>query len=192
MRSDSRIIYFLLLFGLIIQMSCNEQRNDIDMGSDTLFDKLDPADTGVSFVNQVEDGKDFNVLTYRNFYNGGGVGIGDINNDGLEDLFFTANMNPNRLYLNKGNMQFDDISESASIGGERGWSTGVSMVDINNDGWLDIYVSNSGDVSGDDRENELYINNGDLTFTESAEKYNLNHGGFTTHASFFDYDLDGD
>lgn len=140
----------------------------------------------------MEDGKDFNVLTYRNFYNGGGVGIGDINNDGLNDIFFTANMQSNRLYLNKGDLAWEDISEKAGVSGTRGWSTGVTMVDINHDGNLDIYVSNSGDKNGDDRVNELYINNGDLTFTENAAAYNLDNAGFSTHASFFDFDLDGD
>lgn len=160
--------------------------------ANTHFQKLDPKKTNVDFVNRVVDGKDFNVLTYRNFYNGGGVGIGDINNDGLLDLFFTSNMESNRLYLNKGNFEFEDISEAAGIAGKRGWSTGISMVDVNADGYLDLYVSNSGDIEGDDRENELYINNGDLTFTEKAQEYNLANPGYSTHASFFDYDQDGD
>lgn len=185
----------VLLLIIILLISCESKDPSAVKripNQNTLFEKIDPQKSGVTFLNEVTDGKEFNVLTYRNFYNGGGVGIGDINNDGLDDIFFTANMNPNKLYLNKGDLKFEEISESAGITGQRGWTTGVSMADINNDGWLDIYVSNSGDVAGDDRENELYINNGDLTFTERAEEYNLNHGGFTTHASFFDYDLDGD
>ncbi|MFP4091569.1 MAG: VCBS repeat-containing protein, partial [Cyclobacteriaceae bacterium] len=134
----------------------------------------------------------FNILNYRNFYNGGGVAIGDINRDGLPDFYFTANMQPNRLYLNKGNWQFEDITEKAGVGGSRAWSTGVTMVDINADGLLDIYVCNSGDVAGDNKENELFINQGDLTFTEAAAEWGLNNRGFSTHASFFDYDQDGD
>ena len=190
-------LFLLAILILLLPTSCQEDENSVD-GSETipsntaLFQKRTASQTGIDFINKVEDGKDFNVLTYRNFYNGGGVGIGDINNDGLEDIFFTANMASNRLYLNKGNLQFEDISDKAGVAGKRGWSTGVSMVDINADGFLDIYVSNSGDISGDDRENELYINNGDLTFTEQAKKYNLANAGFSTHASFFDYDLDGD
>ena len=101
-------------------------------------------------------------------------------------------MASNQLYLNKGNLKFENISKKAGVAGQKGWSTGVSMVDINHDGWMDIYVSNSGDIAGDDRANELYINNGDLTFTEKAVEYNLDNEGFSTHASFFDYDLDGD
>lgn len=157
-----------------------------------LFTKLPPENTGLDFINRVEDGELFNVLTYRNFYNGGGVAIGDINNDGLSDVYMTANMGPNKLYLNLGEMQFKDITVSAGVGGKMAWSTGVSMADVNGDGWLDIYVCSSGDVKGDSRENELFINNGDNTFNEKAFDYRLNDKGFTTHASFFDYDSDGD
>ena len=194
----SSFLSFLLLFSFLLsQLACqseNKQSNDdsSSLPENTLFQKLAPTMTGVDFINNVEDGKEFNVLTYRNFYNGGGVGIGDINNDGLDDLFFTANMASNQLYLNKGNLKFENISKKAGVAGQKGWSTGVSMVDINHDGWMDIYVSNSGDIAGDDRANELYINNGDLTFTEKAVEYNLDNEGFSTHASFFDYDLDGD
>ncbi|MEL6925078.1 MAG: CRTAC1 family protein [Bacteroidota bacterium] len=183
------------LLPLFLIFSCQNDPPAVNVSPNAetaLFSKLPASETGIDFVNKVEDGKEFNVLTYRNFYNGGGVGIGDINNDGLDDVFFTANMASNRLYLNKGDLKFEDISESSGIAGKRGWSTGVSMVDINADGWMDIYVSNSGNISGDDRENELYINNGDLTFTERAKEYNLANGGFSTHASFFDYDGDGD
>ena len=191
-------LYLLLLIFLSFSCQSNEEGvnnptdKPITASKDALFQKLASTETGIDFLNKVEDGKDFNVLTYRNFYNGGGVGIGDINNDGLDDVFFTANMESNQLYLNQGNLKFKNISETAGIAGKRGWSTGVSMVDVNNDGFLDIYVSNSGDIAGDDRTNELYINNGDLTFTEQAKKYNLADEGFSTHASFFDYDLDGD
>src|SRR5439155_4553760 len=126
--------------------------------------------------------RNFNIYTYRNFYNGGGVAIGDVNNDGLPDLFFTANMEPNKLYLNKGNFQFEDITEKAGIGKKAQWSTGVSMADVNGDGWLDIYVCNSGDIKGDKRENELYINNGpsssgSVTFKELAHEYRLDDRG---------------
>src|SRR4029077_4713276 len=113
--------------------------------------------------------QDFNIYTYRNFYNGGGVGLGDVNNDGLIDLFLISNQAENRLFLNKGNFKFEDITARAGVGGTKSWSTGVAMADVNGDGLLDIYVCNSGDVKGDDKENELFINNGDLTFTEQAE-----------------------
>ena len=152
-----------------------------------------PADsTGIDFFNTIKNEKNFNIFKYRNFYNGGGVAIGDVNNDGLADIYMTANMGENKLYLNKGNFKFEDITEKAGVGGNKPWSTGVVMADVNADGLLDIYVSNAGNMEGNNHENDLYINNGDLTFTEKAEQYNLAKSGFTTQASFFDYDKDGD
>ena len=157
-----------------------------------LFELKDNQAIGITFSNDLNSTHDFNVYKYRNFYNGGGVAIGDINNDGLSDVFLTANQGANRLFLNKGNWQFEDITETAGVKGERAWSTGVTMADVNADGLLDIYVCNSGDVAGDNKENELFINQGNLRFTEQAAAYNLNDKGFSTHASFFDYDKDGD
>jgi hypothetical protein len=149
--------------------------------------------TGIDFVNAVSNSKDFNIFSYRNFYNGGGAAIGDINNDGLADIFFSANMSSNKLYLNKGNWQFEDISTKAGVEGKDQWNTGVVMVDINNDGWLDIYVCNAGYINGQVPRSKLYINNKNLTFTDAAQQYGLaNEGGYATHAAFFDYDLDGD
>ncbi|MEL6917119.1 MAG: VCBS repeat-containing protein [Bacteroidota bacterium] len=158
----------------------------------TLFSKLEKETTGIAFINEIKNEEDFNIFYYRNFYNGGGVAIGDINNDGLSDIYLTANRKKNKLYLNKGNFQFEDITEKAGVFGNKAWSTGVVLVDINADGLLDIYVCNAGYIKGDDQKNELFINNGDLTFTEKAEAYNLADSGFTTHAAFFDYDKDGD
>ncbi|WNJ19685.1 CRTAC1 family protein [Pontibacter sp. G13] len=157
-----------------------------------LFSQISASESGMDFVNEVHDQEEFNVLTYRNFYNGGGVAIGDINQDGRPDVFFTANMGPNKLYLNQGDFKFEDITESSGVAGTGGWSTGVSMADVNGDGLLDLYVCNSGDIQGDHKQNELFINQGDLTFREAAEAYGLNDPGFSTHASFFDYDGDGD
>ena len=157
-----------------------------------IFQLLSPEQTGINFNNEITDGEKFNIITYRNFYNGGGVAIGDINNDSLPDIYFTANQQPNKLYLNQGNLSFLDITETAGVSGTKAWSTGVTMSDINGDGLLDIYVCNSGDVEGGDKENELFINNGDLTFTEKAKDYNLGNPGYSTHAAFFDYDADGD
>lgn len=160
--------------------------------SSTLFSLLPSDSTGISFFNRVENSKEMNIFKYRNFYNGGGVAIGDINNDGLADIYLTGNKVANKLYLNKGNWQFEDISATAGVEGNKPWSTGVAMVDINADGLLDIYVSNAGNMEGNNHDNDLYINNGDLTFTEQADAFNLAKTGFTTHASFFDYDKDGD
>lgn len=157
-----------------------------------LFTKISSATSGITFTNQLVFDQKFNIYTYRNFYNGAGVGLGDFNNDGLLDIYFTANQGQNKLYINKGNFVFEDITERAGVGGTKAWSTGVSIADVNGDGWQDIYVCNSGDVEGDDKENELFINNGDLTFTERAQEYGIADKGFTTHAVFFDYDRDSD
>ncbi|MES2795969.1 MAG: VCBS repeat-containing protein [Bacteroidota bacterium] len=164
--------------------------------SDTLFEELPSSVTGIDFVNRSLERKDFNIFNYRNFYNGGGVAIGDINNDGLSDIFVTSNFEENRLYLNKGNMQFEDITQKAGIIGKKFWSTGATFADVNGDGAMDIYVCNSG--SRDARGNQLYINQAGLkkggipVFEESASQYGLADGGFSTHAAFFDYDRDGD
>ncbi len=157
-----------------------------------IFSLMEAKQTGVDFENKVSDRDSFNILTYRNFYNGGGVAIADINNDSLPDLFFTANQQPNKLYLNKGNFHFEDITDKAGVVGTMSWSTGVTMADVNADGLLDIYVCNSGDVAGNYKKNQLFINNGNLTFTEKAKEYNLDNEGYSTHAAFFDYDGDGD
>jgi len=170
---------------MMLVSSCEEKTN-------TLFEIQDNRSIGITFENTLEFSNEFNVYTYRNFYNGGGVAIGDINNDGWADVYLTANQKPNQLFLNKGGFTFENISESAGIGGNRAWSTGVTMVDINADGYLDIYVCNSGDVSGDSKQNELFINQKDNTFKEEAAAYGLADKGFSTHASFFDYDKDGD
>ncbi len=160
-----------------------------------LFTLLPASVTHADFINQLDYDtqlkKKFNVYTFRNFYNGGGVALGDVNNDGLIDIFMISNMGTNTLYLNKGNFRFEDISHRAGIEGE-GWSTGVSFVDVNGDGWTDIYVCKSGNADGVQSRNELYINNSDLTFTEKAKDYGINEHGNSTHGVFFDYDKDGD
>jgi hypothetical protein len=188
-----RIISIVFAIFLVF-VACNDKKKP-----SVLFELKES--TGINFINKVVDTKDFNILTYRNFYNGGGVAIGDINNDGLADVFFTANMGSNKLYKNKGNWEFEDISEKTGFTDKQDWSTGVVMVDINADGWLDIYVCNAGYVNGNAPESKLYINNGvpagnttgEVSFTESAKAYGLsNSGGYATHAAFFDYDLDGD
>lgn len=183
----------LLLTAIFFLGSCNsDQQEKYIPPKDPLFVQLDSAQTGIGFINTVEDGPEYNILTYRNFYNGGGVAIGDINNDGLPDLVLTANLGETKLYLNKGNFQFNDITNTSGILSKRGWRTGVTLADVNADGWLDIYICNSGDIKGDNKENELYINQRNNTFLEQAKQFGLNDPGYTTHVSFFDYDLDGD
>ncbi|MFD1095670.1 FG-GAP-like repeat-containing protein [Salegentibacter chungangensis] len=184
----------IILLIVLLGISCTGDKEEpvIKEKKDTLFTEMNSDSTGIGFINQVENEKDFNIFNYRNFYNGGGVGVGDLNNDGLPEVYFTANRGKNKLYLNKGNFKFEDITSKSGVEGSRSWSTGVTMVDINADGLLDIYVCNAGNLEGDDKKNELFINNGDLTFTEKAEEYNLDDSGFGTHAAFFDYDGDGD
>ena len=177
-------IYFFLFLILISACSKIEEQK--------LFKLLDPQESGINFENNLPFDEDFNVYKYRNFYNGGGVSIGDIDNDGLLDVYMTNNLGPNKLYKNIGNITFKDISKEAGVEGEKAWSTGVTMIDINADGFLDIYVCNSGDIKGDNKQNEFFINNGDGTFTEKASDFNLDDLGFSTHSSFFDYDKDGD
>src|SRR6187401_1517960 len=182
---NKSIVAIGILIWLTTFFSCKEKKQQ------TLFTLED--DTGINFVNKVENTDDFNIFTYRNFYNGGGVAIGDINNDSLPDVFMTSNMESNKLFLNKGEFKFQDISSKAAIGEKGKWNTGVVMVDINDDGWLDIYVCNAGIDKWKTQEgNKLFINNHDLTFTEKAKEYGLDEKGYTTHAAFFDYDLDGD
>ncbi len=187
-------IYFILL--LIIAASCKQKKS----ATPTLFQIQDSTTTGINFTNNVENTADFNIFSYRNFYNGGGVGIGDINNDGKADVFFTSNQGSNKLYLNKGDLpagqagfKFEDISVKAGIEEKGKWNTGVVMADINADGWLDIYVCNAGYDKWKTKEfNKLFINNKNGTFSEKAKEFGLDETGYTTHAAFFDYDLDGD
>lgn len=164
---------------------------------DTLFTLLDAGKTGVDFNNYIDEDEENNVLRYGYFYNGGGVAAADFNNDGLIDLYFTGNMVANKLYLNRGDMEFEDVSEKSGTGLNEGWKTGVSVVDINDDGWVDIFVSRAGAQDPRLRTKVLYINNGKTadgvpTFTEKAAEYGLNDASYTTQTVFFDYDRDGD
>lgn len=187
---------FLGTLLLVLFFSCTSNKENehpvIEEKTASLFEYLDSSQTGIDFENTIQESERFNFLLYEYLYNGGGVAIGDINNDGLPDIYFSGNMLSNKLYLNQGDFKFKDITESAGVNGGRGFKTGVTMVDINNDGLLDIYVSKSAIPNADLRRNALYVNNGDLTFTERAAKYGLDDPGYTTQAYFFDMDGDGD
>jgi len=166
-------------------------------GYNTVFTEVSPSYSNVSFRNDITETKDQNILTYEYLYNGGGVAVGDLNNDGLPDIFFTGNMTPNKLYLNKGDLKFEDVTDKAGVAGRNKWKTGVVMADVNGDGLLDIYVCYSGPGDSLDRSNELYINsgvkNGVPSFIESAKAYGLDATGtYTTSVVFFDMDNDGD
>ena len=157
-----------------------------------LFKPVPPEETGINFANILKESPLLNIITYEYFYNGGGVGLGDFNNDGLIDIYFSGNMVPGKLYLNKGNLKFEDITSKAGVAGKRGWKTGVSIADVNGDGLLDLYLCYSGPLEKEQRTNELYINNGNLTFTERAGKMGVADSGYSTQAVFFDYDRDND
>jgi hypothetical protein len=185
------LIRFFILPFVLFALSCNFSREK-NTKENALFLLQPASETGIDFINRVTDTKEFNILTYHNFYNGGGVAIGDINNDGRPDIFFTSNQQQNKLYINKGDWKFEDATGRSLIKSNHKWHTGVAMVDINNDGWLDIYICNSGNIIGDDRANELWINMHNGTFKEEAHEYGLSDKGPSTQAAFFDYDHDGD
>ncbi|WP_460968883.1 VCBS repeat-containing protein [Spirosoma migulaei] len=180
-------IAFFLTAGLLTLAGCNLFKSEKQ-----LFQTLDSTQTGIGFINHLIPTEKVNILDYLYFYNGGGVSAGDINNDGLTDLYFVSNQGKNKLYLNKGNFKFEDITEKAGVAGFSDWQTGSTMADVNGDGFLDIYVCAVGNFRGLEGANELYINNGDGTFTEKAADYGLDFTGFSTQAAFFDYDHDGD
>ncbi|MCL7753503.1 VCBS repeat-containing protein [Polaribacter sp. Z022] len=183
------LLYLVLL--LILCNNCNNKNKQTT--SPTLFNLVDNNITNINFKNTVKENLYFNFLNFAYIYNGGGVAVGDINNDGLEDIYFTSNQNSNKLYLNKGNLEFEDITLKAQVSDEIGWTTGVTMIDINNDGWLDIYACKSGSFdSHQNRKNKLFINQKNNTFKEKGANYNLDHYGFSTQAYFFDFDNDDD
>jgi len=176
-------VVLLGLFTLFI-LSCKD--------TSSRFELMKPSTTGVAFNNELSYTEAFNPYTYRNFYNGAGVALGDINNDGLIDIYFTGNLVNNALYLNRGDFKFEEIAETAGVACKNIWSSGATFVDINQDGWLDLYVCKSGMPGGENRHNELFINQKDNTFKESSAEYGLDITGLSVQAAFFDYDLDGD
>ena len=190
-------VYSITLFcGVFLLTGCQKPADE------NLFEALPASRTGINVANRIIDKKELNIFNYRNFYNGGGVAIGDVNNDGWADVYVTSNFEKNHLYLNKGKnapnlWQFDDVTIRAGVGGTKAWSTGVTFADVNGDGLMDIYVCNAGNIKGDKRGNELFINqgigpDGVPKFIDKATEYGLLDGGFSTHAAFFDYDRDGD
>src|ERR1700733_8512606 len=186
MKFSSSFLYCIIPF---LYISCKKK--------DTLFEVVPSSYSGVHFNNKIVENDSINPLDKLNIYNGGGVGIGDFNNDGLQDIFLVGNQVSNRLYLNKGDMKFEDVTDIAGIGGIGGWGRGVAVVDINNDGLLDIYVCNTLLDDSAKRRNLLYINqgpdkNGVPHFKEMAKEYGLDINVHSTMASFFDYDNDGD
>lgn len=183
-----KIIYekaLITILLLIIAFSAHSQEIK-------LFESVPSKKSGIQFKNSITEALDYNALTHENMYNGGGVAVGDINNDGLDDIYFVSNMKFNKLYINKGNYKFIDVTESAGVAGREGWKTGVTMVDINGDGLLDIYLCYCGKGPVDKRRNQLFINKGNLKFEEKAKEYGLDDPTYSTLGAFFDYDLDGD
>lgn len=185
---------FLLSFIPLFWVSCNDsQVKQQSLETTTVFSLLPSHHTNINFNNSIQQDLKFNALQYPYAYNGGGVAIGDINNDGLEDIYLVSNQQSNKLYLNKGHLKFEDITQKAGVDDTGGWSTGVTMVDVNNDGWLDIYVCKSAALDDENlRRNKLFINLKNGKFSEQAQRWGLNNFGFSIQSYFFDFDKDGD
>lgn len=187
---------FVIMLITLLLFSCKEEStqnlSNVDTKEVALFDELNANETGIKFNNLITESPEFNYIHYDVIFNGGGVGLADFNNDGLVDIYFTGNQVRDALYLNKGDLKFEDISESAGINKNPLWSSSVSIGDVNNDGWQDIYVCKYLLNNEEDRKNVLYINNGDLTFTDMTDKYGVGDKGYSTSATFFDMDNDGD
>ncbi|MDL5512275.1 VCBS repeat-containing protein [Arenibacter sp. M-2] len=188
--------FYILLSVVFVLQSCKNvgesKSGDLHIGETTLFTVMYSMETGINFINEIPESSAMNSMVYEYFYNGGGVAIGDIDNDGLPDIYFTSNLKENKLYKNNGHFQFEDITKTAKVEGSFGWTTGVTMADVNADGWLDIYVCKSGKGKAENRENLLFINNKNGSFKEEAQEYGLNFSGYSTQAAFFDFDKDGD
>ena len=191
-RAISGVIYVILFLIIGFQTACKREAKRVEIKKNTLFTRILPGESGIKFKNTITETDSVNIFSYLYLYNGSGVSTGDINNDGLPDIYFSGNQQTGRLYLNKGNFKFEDITEKAGVK-TTAWCTGVAMADINNDGYLDIYVSKSGKFNPDEKRiHYLFINNKDNTFTERGAEYGLNNSYYSTQATFFDMDNDGD
>jgi len=189
---------------LLLSTSCkNKDQKNLNLIKDSntkivnkpeVFKRIMASKSGLVFSNTLKENVATleNLFDYDYFYNGAGVGVADLNNDGLLDIVFTANQAQNKIFLNLGDLKFKDITKTTHINKDKNWSNGVTFADVNNDGWIDIYISQGGPKKMSQRKNLLFINNKDLTFTESASKYGLADAGISTQSAFFDYDKDGD
>ena len=195
-HSSAKVWYIFIFSAAVLCVSffsCNDKKED----QPALFEALDAGSTGIDFANKLTPTAQFNMFKYMYFYNGAGVGVGDFNNDGLSDIFFSSNQGENKIYLNKGGMSFKDVTKEARIPQDGGWSTGVSVVDVNNDGLLDIYVCRVGNYETLQSKNQFLIcrgkdANGIPYYEDEAATMGLDFSGFSTQAAFFDYDVDGD
>ncbi|WP_324720527.1 FG-GAP repeat domain-containing protein [Salinimicrobium sp. HB62] len=188
-----RLLIPFFALGLVATSCTSSKSEERDpKPNDYLLAPITPDSSNVHFTNTINEDPEHSIINYIYYYNGAGVAAGDVNNDGLPDLYFVGNSTPNKLYLNKGNFKFEDVSAKANIGGKASWQTGATMVDINKDGWLDIYVSAVSGLLDFTGHNELYINNQDGTFTEASKNFGLDIESYATQAYFFDYDMDDD
>lgn len=191
-KSVKLYVFLFIISGLFLCVLLLTGRNPSSQSDQKRFTLMNSSSTNISFNNKIKDTKESNILLYANFYGGAGIGVGDFNNDGLQDLYFAGNLVDDKLYFNQGDLKFKDVTENSGIVNDGGWSTGVTIADVNNDGYVDIYVSRElYDDNPNLRSNLLYINNTDGTFTESAKKYGVDDSQRTRHATFLDYNKDG-
>lgn len=196
------MLYGCVIYGMFFIFGCQLNRSEkepkvFSIPQKPLFTQLTSAQTQVRFKNPIPENEKMNCMTYEYYYNGGGVAVGDVNNDDLPDIFFTGNISPNKFFLNLGNLKFQEVTDEVGLKDSPSWTTGVTMADVNSDGLLDIYICRSGNLDEKLRVNQLFINkgvseNGYPSFKECAAAYGLDHVGYSTQALFFDYDRDGD